>query len=91
MEVLLLAMKEETADAAHLARACAVLWSLAMMRGAPETMAKAGAVNALFDALQLHPADAHLQHLGLMAAQVYFARVVWRACDCPLSWRGGRG
>jgi hypothetical protein len=54
-------------------------------------MAAAGAVNALFDALQLHPADAHLQHLGLMAAQVYFARVVWRACDCPLSWRGGRG
>jgi hypothetical protein len=69
MEVLLLAMREEEADAAHLARACAVLWSLAMMRGAPAAMAAAGAVSALFDALRLHPEDAHLQHLGLMAAQ----------------------
>ncbi len=72
MEVLLLAMREEVADAAHLARACAVLWSLAMIRGAPEAMAAAGAVNQLFDALRLHPDDAHLQHLGLMAAQVGF-------------------
>jgi hypothetical protein len=72
MEVLLLAMREEVADAAHLARACAVLWSLAMMRGAPAAMAAAGAVSVLFDALQSRPDDAHLQHLGLMAAQVGF-------------------
>jgi hypothetical protein len=35
-------------------------------------MAAAGAVSVLFDALQSRPDDAHLQHLGLMAAQVGF-------------------